>query len=372
MFEQLHAMGLQVVLVDDRDTWAAQMLGLGLIRQLVEVPGVSARVQDACLADAVVQALAAAGAPTADAVYNAFNKYLLLSSLVAERLGVTTNPYDAVRRCVFKHETRKCLVAAGLEDWLSFSVVSAEDMAGAVAAMRFPAVLKPAKGSGSSGVVKVGSAEEAMDEFFKRKARGSQAAQDEVLILEEYIDGPEVGVEIVMQAGAVVFCSVMDAAKQSSGAYFQGTGRSYPSSLSPLVQAMVSSHCIAAVTTLGLTSGVLDMDVRYSEASGPRVLEVNARMGGGSVAVMHSIVYGLDLVDVHLRALLGCSVRHLVALMPSYRRNGALRGEAPCHLPGAPEHRRDRPADRRWQDCRGLSQQRLADVLDPGGDEGRR
>jgi len=111
--------------------------------------------------------------------------------------------------------------------------------------------------------------------------------------------------------------SLMDLAKQSSGVHFQGTGRSFPSSVSPMVQAVVASHCIAAATALGLTSGVLDMDVRYSESSGPRVLEVNARMGGGSVSVMHSLAYGLDLVEVHLRALLGCPVQHLAALMPT-------------------------------------------------------
>jgi len=117
---------------------------------------------------------------------------------VAQRLGVIANPYDAVQRCVYKHETRKCLVAAGLEAWLSFSVVSADDMVAAIAAMTFPAVLKPAKGSGSMGVIKVASSQEAMDEFLRRRAPGRQ---EELLILAEYIDGPEFGVELVCRRG---------------------------------------------------------------------------------------------------------------------------------------------------------------------------
>jgi len=157
------------------------------------------------------------------------------------------------------------------------------------------------------GVVLVSCASEALREFAQLV---DCSAPGTVFILEEYIEGPEFGVELVMEAGTVVFCSVMEAAKQSWGQSFQGTGRSFPCSQGALVQASIASHCIAAVRALGLTTGVIDIDVRHSKV-GPRILEVNARMGGGSVLPMHDFVYNLDLMEAHVQTLLGVSVAKL-------------------------------------------------------------
>lgn len=314
MFERMYELGMSTVVVADEGTWVHELEVTGVVHKVVVVPGLGTLPQETELADSVVVALRAALIDDVTGAYNAYNKYLLLTSLVAERLGVVTNSYEAVRRCVFKNETRKCLVANGLEPWKSFSCSTTVDMEQAVGQITFPAILKPAKGSGSVGVVKVFSAEEAMNTFLEQHAE--RKIKDEVFLLEEYIDGPEFGVEIVMQSGRVLFCSVMDAAKQSYGQFFQGTGRSFPTAHGLVVEACVASHCIASVHALGLTTGVFDMDVRYSPHCGVRILEVNARMGGGSVQRMHQHVYGIDLVELHLQTCMGISVEHLADRRP--------------------------------------------------------
>ncbi|CAK0850917.1 unnamed protein product [Prorocentrum cordatum] len=314
MFERMHELGICTVVVDGGDSWAREMEVAGVVHKVVVVPGIGHLRQDAELADAVVDALRAASIGNITGAYNAYNKYLLLTALVAERLGVVTNSYEAVRRCVFKNETRKCLVANGLEPWKSFPCSTTQDIEQAVGQIAFPAILKPAKGSASVGVVKVLSAEEAVKTFVKQRAERN--IQDEVFLLEEYIDGPEFGVEIVMQHGRLLFCSVMDADKQSYGQFFQGTGRSFPTAHGHVVEALISSHCGASVHALGLTTGVFDLDVRFSPQCGVRILEVNARMGGGSVQRMHQHVYGMDLIELHLQTCMGISVEHVADMHP--------------------------------------------------------
>ncbi|CAK0809421.1 unnamed protein product [Prorocentrum cordatum] len=315
MFERMCELGMSTVVVADEGSWAHEMEVTGVVHRVVVVPGLEQRPQEAELADVVVDALRAASIDNVTGAYNLINWYLPLTALVAERLGVVTNSYDAVRRCAFKNETRKCLVASGLESWQSFPCSTKQDIEQAAGQIVFPAIFKPARGTASIGVVKVFSAEEAVKVFLEQRAARTYI-QDEVFLLEEYIDGPEFGVEIVMQQGRDLFCSVMDADKQSHGQFFQGTGRSFPTVHGHVVEALVASHCVASVHALGLTTGVFDLDVRYSPRCGVRILEVNARMGGGSVQRMHKHVYGMDLVELHLQTCMGISVGHLADRRP--------------------------------------------------------
>jgi biotin carboxylase len=314
MFEKMHALGLRIVVVDTPNTWIADLEKSGIIHKLVILPELSTSPQNDELARLVIRGLLDASVGQIHGVHNAYNKYLLLSSLVAHGLGVITNEYRAVEQCVFKNKTRTCLISSGLESWTSFSVTTMGEMEQVADLMQYPAVLKPAKGSGSVGVVRVDSANEALEEFAKLKAL-PWAKSGTVFILEEYIDGPEFGVELVMEAGNVVFYSIMDAAKQTTGVCFQGIGRSCPSNHSLDVQTSIASHCTFAVKALGLTTGVLDIDLRYSQF-GPRVLEINARMGGGSVSTIHQLAYNIDLLEVHLKTLLGIPLEQTVTSIP--------------------------------------------------------
>eukprot|EP00930_Biecheleria_cincta_P072580 TRINITY_DN5995_c0_g1_i2.p1 TRINITY_DN5995_c0_g1~~TRINITY_DN5995_c0_g1_i2.p1 ORF type:complete len:526 (+),score=103.89 TRINITY_DN5995_c0_g1_i2:71-1579(+) len=316
MFLKLHSLGVKIVLVDEPESWTAELEVLCLIHKRVVLPGLSSLPQDAHLAQEILRAVQQESLGPIHGVYNAYNKYLLITSLVAQALHVAGNSFEAVERCVFKHLTRECLMSSGLESWSTFSIITMDEMKEAAHAMTYPAVLKPAKGSGSTGVVRVESADEAMHEFAKLQQR-SWVREDTVFILEEYIEGPEFGVELVMQGGVVRFSSIMDAAKQASGSYFQGTGRSCPSVEPADVQAHVLQHCAAAAQVVGLTSGVIDMDVRWSAKFGPRVIEINPRMGGGSVHIMHEIAYNIDLVEVQLRTALDLPVRDLFTARPS-------------------------------------------------------
>ena len=57
-----------------------------------------------------------------------------------------------------------------------------------------------------------------------------------------------------------------------------------------------------------LTQGVFHVELKYT-ARGPRLIEVNCRMGGGPVRLTNLLVWGVDLVEEHLLTTAGIPSR---------------------------------------------------------------
>jgi len=118
-------------------------------------------------------------------------------------------------------------------------------------------------------------------------------------MVEEFISGPEMGVELIMFHGSCIFSSLMECEKTAPPC-FQGIGRFFPSCLSQYQQEQVLQECIRAAQYLHLDHGVIDIDVKYEvneDHRGPLILEINTRMGGNSVGFMHNAIYGIELIE---------------------------------------------------------------------------
>jgi hypothetical protein len=115
-------------------------------------------------------------------------------------------------------------------------------------------------------------------------------------MVDEYITGVELGVELIMTQGKCAFSSLMECEK-TPPPIFQGLGRFYPSHLSSTQQEKAIQECIHAAQHLHLDNGVLDFDLIYNYERGPLILEINTRMGGNSVGFMHQVVFGMDLIE---------------------------------------------------------------------------
>lgn len=65
---------------------------------------------------------------------------------------------------------------------------------------------------------------------------------------------------------------------------------------------------IASLRACGFTQGVFHVELKYT-SRGPRLIEINARMGGGQVRETHRRVFGVDLVEETLFACVGIPCR---------------------------------------------------------------
>lgn len=267
------------------------------------------------LADRPTAALAEAVAPYAPAAAVAFRDADLVPMAdLADRLGLPFHSPAVARVLADKLAQRAALARAGLP------VPSAVEIADPTRpgtgarlrdAVRFPAVLKPRQGSGSRHTFLVHDPDE-LDDLLGELSRTPGGV--EAMLLEEYLPsepGAEadrfadyVSVETLAAAGRLVHVAVTG--RTHPVAPFRETGFFLPSHLEDAAVATVLATAGAALTALGVGWGCTHTEVKLTPA-GPRVIEVNGRMGGG-VRDLLLAASGRDLLVDHLRSALGLPV----------------------------------------------------------------
>merc|ERR1719311_704749 len=195
--------------------------------------------------------------------------------------------------------------------------------------------MKPVSGAASLGVKKVESAEQlrhcykevnaelgslvvSSGALIKGDGSDNNVNADNVidltLILEQYLDGPEVDVDVVMSEGEWHYAGVADNGPTLEP-YFNETWAVCPSLLAKDQQRELKELAVSSVKALGFSAGVFHVECKYT-TTGPQLIEVNARMGGGQVRECNLMTWGVDLVEETLFVALGIPARPLVSKAP--------------------------------------------------------
>jgi len=134
------------------------------------------------------------------------------------------------------------------------------------------------------------------------------------VLCEQFLDGVEVDVDVVMSQGEWRYAAVADNGPTLEP-YFNETWGLCPSILPKEQQVALKELAVGAVKALGFTSGVFHVECKYT-STGPQLIEVNARMGGGQIFETNRICWGVDLVEETLFAALGVPARPCVSKEP--------------------------------------------------------
>jgi D-alanine-D-alanine ligase-like ATP-grasp enzyme len=173
-------------------------------------------------------------------------------------------------------------------------------------AIGYPAVLKPRKASGSWHTFPVANPM-ALGELWAQLA----PEEPEAMVVEEYLsDGAPmplgfeadyVSVETVVVAGRMTHLAITG--RFPPAPPFRETGFFIPSSLGPEHRAQVLALAGRTLRALGVEHGAAHTEIKLT-AEGLRVIEVNARVGGG-VPEMLRLAAGIDIVKLTMGAALG-------------------------------------------------------------------
>ncbi|QFZ20990.1 ATP-grasp domain-containing protein [Saccharothrix syringae] len=228
-----------------------------------------------------------------------------VTAALAHELGLPYHSPDAARALTDKATQRALLHAGGADSVRSVLVTEPDQWADAVAVTGLPAVVKPARSQGSRNTRLVTDADAGRD--FVRAALGGNAPED-ALVVEEYLRGRDcrpfgdhVSVETVVSDGHPSHVAVTGKYPFVPG--FREAGQFWPCQLDPDEQDAVRALAGRAVAALGVRTGLLHTEVKLTPA-GPRLIEVNGRMG----AWMNDLgrrAGGLDLVTIVGRLALG-------------------------------------------------------------------
>merc|ERR1740129_1396845 len=336
-FERAASLGMKVVIIEHFDSWSRSLVDEGIVAKFlpVDMSQSSEAVFEQALAH--IRSLGEDGVTgAADGIATFVELSVPLVARLCERLGLPGHQPTAVDAARNKYLTRAALKAAGLPTPRNFLITSAGEVEEAGRIVGFPAVLKPASGAASLGVKKVLSAGDLLSTYNEIIAelstlvvtsgalvKGDAKADDGVdasniidlsIILEQYLDGGEVDVDIIMSGGEYQYAAVADNGPTMEP-YFNETWAVCPSLLPKDHQRQLKELAVNAVKAVGFAAGVFHVECKMT-STGPQLIEVNCRMGGGQVFECNLRAWGVDLVEETLFAALGIPSRPVVPGKP--------------------------------------------------------
>ncbi|KAM6953632.1 carnosine synthase 1-like [Aplochiton taeniatus] len=180
-------------------------------------------------------------------------------------------------------------------------------------AVRFPAVLKLEYGSGAVGVRKVDSLAESLMHFERivgdlreeTDYPGIGLGWGNAMILMEYLGGTEHDVDVLLFNGRLEGAFVSDNGPTRAPAFTE-TAAQMPSGLAPDKRAQLIQAAHHACLGCGLRNGVFNVELKMTEL-GPRLIEINARMGGFYLRDWILQLYGVDILMAAF--MVACGVR---------------------------------------------------------------
>lgn len=241
------------------------------------------------------QLLAVARAEAPDGVLTYDEALVEPTAELGRALGVPHTDPDAVRRCKDKSALRACLAEADLGA-VRFAVAHDADAARRAAAdIGYPVVLKPRALGGSIGVVRVDDEQQLVDGFAMAATASSSegtASRLQGVLIEEYLDGPEFSVDCAVWRGVAV--PVVVAEKTVGFApYFEELGHVVPPAPRPGLEEALAL-VVDAHKAAGLDNLVTHTEVRLT-SRGPRIIEINVRLGGGLIPHLGALAQNTDL-----------------------------------------------------------------------------
>jgi biotin carboxylase len=218
------------------------------------------------------------------------------AAVVAARLGLRFVDPGTARRCRDKSAMRVAFAVAGVPSAQSIAVQDAAAAAAAARRIGYPVVLKPPALAGSIGVVRVDAPEELAERFAVSSGSGhaEYGRSGGVTLVEEFLDGPEVSVEAVVQDGEVTPVAVTRK-RLGPAPFFEETGHVVAPAEPLQEEAAVLAVARAAHVALGVRWGITHTEVRLT-ASGPRVVELAVRAAGDLIPCLVRLSTGVDLM----------------------------------------------------------------------------
>lgn len=213
----------------------------------------------------------------------------------AAALGLPQLSAEAARNCRDKYATRTLMSRAGLAAVRHRLVTTVDEAVAAAAEFGYPVVLKPRALAGSIGVTRADDEGQVRAAFaLAAGAAYATLPTGHGVLVEEFLDGEEISVDSVVHDGAV---HVVHVARKRLGfaPYFEEVGHLVAAPVAEPWAAEVRELVAGAHRVLGVTTGVTHAEVRLT-TRGPRLIELNARLGGDLIPFISAFATGIDLV----------------------------------------------------------------------------
>ena len=221
-------------------------------------------------------------------------------AVACERLGLPGISYDTAIKSTDKGEMIKAFETCGVEHPWYYILTKPNDIDTIIDKLTFPCISKPTDNSGSRGVMLIHNKEELTEAVTYSSSNGRSGG----VIVEEYLQGKEVSVEVITVDGVPHILNVTD--KLTTGApHFVEMGHSQSSRIDEANLCKIRDLACRAVKAVGIKNGPAHVEMMLT-ANGPKMIELGARMGGDCITThLIPLSTGIDMIEATIRIACG-------------------------------------------------------------------
>lgn len=218
----------------------------------------------------------------------------------SDKLHLHSINYTTAVKATDKYDMIKAFKEHNVPSPWFFVVDTMEELKEHETDMTFPCIIKPTDNAGSHGVAKVYSFQELLDNY----EYAHSCSRHGKVIVEEYLDGPEVSVEVMVVNGVVNILQITDKIT-TEAPHFVEMGHTQPSRLPAAAKEAISNVAVAACSAIGIDKGPAHVEMKVTKR-GPVMIELGARMGGDNITThLVPLSTGIDMVGSTIKVALG-------------------------------------------------------------------
>ena len=231
----------------------------------------------------------------------------LPAAMVAEKLGLPTNPSESVAVLGVKHKFRQFLAEHGFACPKVYTFHPDDDMEEIKVAVKdfsFPVVVKPTDSSGSKGV----SILKDTRDLDKAIGEASGYSRNKTLIIEEFIESgfpAVIGGDIFVWNGKIILYGEMSCLRDDDGKGLIPIGEKKPSGLNDNQVQRVHHELQRLISMLDIRFGEMNIELLLDRNDNVHFLEIGPRAGGNMIPLQLSDAFGTDLVKANVLVAMG-------------------------------------------------------------------
>jgi len=206
-------------------------------------------------------------------------------------------------RATNKHLMREAFEAYGAPSPKSYCTDDVEEGYRLFLSIGGKAILKPSRNSGSRGIAEIEQGL-SFEEFAALFERSRDESRDKSVMIEQFVEGPEFSVEIIVSHDRVNVLQVTDK-KTTEAPYFVELGHNQPSLFPAEIVDAVKDAAVKGVKALQLNDCAAHAEVKVQDGK-PYIMEIGARLGGDFISTeLTHLSTGIDMVAAAINVALG-------------------------------------------------------------------
>lgn len=206
-------------------------------------------------------------------------------------------------RATNKHLMREAFESYGAPSPKSYCTDDVEEGYKLFLSIGGKAILKPSRNSGSRGIAEIEQGL-SFEEFAALFERSRDESRDKSVMIEQFVEGPEFSVEIIVSHNRVNVLQVTDK-KTTEAPYFVELGHNQPSLFPAEIVDAVKDAAVKGVKALQLNDCAAHAEVKVQDGK-PYIMEIGARLGGDFISTeLTHLSTGIDMVAAAINVALG-------------------------------------------------------------------